>query len=48
MFQEFANNDKYFITKNEYEEYGPDILKEHICSNKFIPTPSEVVLVEDI
>jgi hypothetical protein len=45
--QAFSDNDKYFITKNDYEEYGPDILREHVCSNKFCPTP-DVVLNEEV
>ena len=41
------DQDKYFITKSDYEELGPDILREHFCSNKFIPTP-DVVLTEEV
>ena len=50
--QKFRDNDKYFVTKNDYEEYGPDLLREHFCSNVFIPSPasssSETVLNDDI
>jgi len=42
----FHDEDKYFITKFDYEEYGPDILREHFCSNKFTKTPAPISIVE--
>jgi hypothetical protein len=27
---------KYFVTRNEYNEYGADYIKEHYCSNQVI------------
>ena len=32
----FSNNEEnrnYFITREEYNEYGPDYFKDHWCSN---------------
>lgn len=33
LFMDDPNNDCFFVTKAEYEEYGPDYFKEHRCSN---------------
>ena len=31
--RDFLNDESVWITKAEYEERGPDILKVHCCSN---------------
>jgi hypothetical protein len=35
MFSKIPENNIYFTTKDEYDEYGPDYMKEHICSNNY-------------
>jgi len=45
--QDFQEEEKYFISKSDYEEYGPDILREHFCSNKYTPTPEPIVNAEE-
>ena len=35
MFSNIPENKNYFTTKAEYEEYGPDYMKEHCCSNNY-------------
>lgn len=33
MFGQDGLNEKYFVTRKEYEEYGSDYLKEHHLGN---------------
>ena len=37
---QFISEDKYFLTRKDYEEYGDEYLKEHVCSNVYTITPS--------
>jgi len=37
---QFISEDKYFLSRKDYEEYGEEYLKEHMCSNVYTRTPS--------
>jgi hypothetical protein len=48
LFSNEEVNKQYYITKEEYEEYGVDYFKEHWCSNLPIFTQRNSNLNYDI
>ncbi|KAG5896443.1 hypothetical protein JTB14_022522 [Gonioctena quinquepunctata] len=48
VFAKSADYRKYLLTKEMYEEYGPEYFKVHTASNVYYPTPKETVIDVDV